>query len=159
MWPPDIWLRGGHWPWQPTILFWSLSYLGQVLHCTSTPVLQFFDNSSLHRTKPHCLPSRQVITCCFLAFWKYSFKTCWRCQSWSCWCDWCQWWCSCCCYCCYCHNTDGRWKEPVDHCLDVESGCYCYDTHGITLLPSQTDLSPLYWDLCIDRQFPESTEI
>ena len=30
---------GGHWPWQATLFFWSLSYLGQVLHyCTVTPV-------------------------------------------------------------------------------------------------------------------------
>ena len=98
---------GGHWPWQATLFFWSLSYLGQVLHyCTVTPVRA----AVLWKF----LPSRQVITCCFLAFWKYSFKTCWWCQSWSCWCCWCQWWWCCCCFCCYCHNTDGCWKEPVD---------------------------------------------
>ena len=98
---------GEHWPWQATLFFWSLSYLGQVLHyCTVTPVRA----AVLWKF----LPSRQVITCCFLAFWKYSFKTCWWCQSWSCWCCWCQWWWCCCCFCCYCHNTDGCWKEPVD---------------------------------------------
>ena len=31
-------------------------------------MLQFFENSSLHRTKPHCLPSCQVITD---AFWHF----------------------------------------------------------------------------------------
>ena len=129
MWPPDIWLRGGHWPW----------------HCFGhCHIWVKFCIVLQHQ----CLPSRQVITCCFLASWKYSFKTCWWCQSWSCWWCWCQWWGSYCCYCCYCHNMLIRISWLLSWCrkwwLLLWYTWYC--------LVSQPDrwsfsfiLGPLHW--------------